>query len=94
VKQRLTRVAATALGLALVVGIASAGSAAADDSMAPPAYGNFQPVDPQPEIAGHEGDVLLRVNVAMPAQALRVRGTQASTTASKASKRANRARHR
>lgn len=29
------------------------------------------PVDPQPIVAGHEGDVLMRVNVAMPAKAVK-----------------------
>jgi len=27
-----------------------------------------EPMDPQPIVAGHEGDVLLRVSIAMPAE--------------------------
>ena len=57
-------------GLALTVMVAGAGSAsAAETPVAPLAFGEARPVDPQPVVAGHEGDVLMQVNVVMASQA-------------------------
>jgi hypothetical protein len=63
-----------AVSLSLVATVAAATGAAADDAGPAPAavvYVAPTPVDPQPAIAGHEGDVLMHVNVAMPAKAVR-----------------------
>lgn len=67
-----------AVGLSLVGTVAVAAVAAADEAVntGSPAvailYVEPTPVDPQPVVAGHEGDVLMRVNVAMPAKATKV----------------------
>ena len=66
-----------AVSLSLVATVAVATGAAADEPVhagsAPAAvlYVAPTPVDPQPVVAGHEGDVLMHVNVAMPAKAVR-----------------------
>lgn len=64
-----------AVSLSLVGTVAVAGIASADEPVngGSPAvailYVAPTPVDPQPVVAGHEGDVLMQVNVAMPAKA-------------------------
>jgi hypothetical protein len=69
---RCTRVLLAGAALVAVAGtaIASAGIASAAQLDGEPsplvAVVPAVPVDPQPLVAGHEGDVLLRVSVAMP----------------------------
>lgn len=70
--RRLARVAAAVAALTLTagVGVAGAGAASAgqlDGDPVPVTVVAPVPVDPQPVVAGREGDVLLQVNVAMPA---------------------------
>lgn len=73
----ITRAAAliAAVSFSLVSTVAVATTASADEPVNAdsPAvailYVTPTPVDPQPVVAGHEGDVLMRVNVAMPAKA-------------------------
>lgn len=73
----ITRAAAliAAVSFSLVGTVAVAATASADEPVNAdsPAvailYVTPTPVDPQPVVAGHEGDVLMRVNVAMPAKA-------------------------
>ena len=70
--RRFGRLGAVVASLALVATGAVAGAASAHagqlDGDAPvgPAVVVVTPVDPQPVVAGHEGDVLLRVSIAMP----------------------------
>ena len=62
-----------AVSLSLAGTVASAGAASADQAVNgdSPAvatlYVGPTPVDPQPVSAGHEGDTLMQVSVAMPA---------------------------
>ena len=73
----VTRAAAliAAVSFSLVGTVAVATTASADEPVNAdsPAvailYVTPTPVDPQPVVAGHEGDILMRVNVAMPAKA-------------------------
>lgn len=73
----ITRAAAliAAVSFSLVGTVAVATTASADEPVNTdsPAvailYVTPTPVDPQPVVAGHEGDLLMRVNVAMPAKA-------------------------
>jgi hypothetical protein len=63
-----------AVSLSLVATVVAATGAAADDAGSAPAavlHVAPVPVDPQPAVAGHEGDVLMHVNVAMPAKSVR-----------------------
>ena len=68
----LTRImaATVVVAVSLVGGVAMAGSASAAETVDGPLV-SFQatPVDPQPVVPGHEGDVLLQVNVVMAGQA-------------------------
>ena len=70
------RLAAIAAALSLVAAGSVAGAAAAragqldGDTRVGPAVLVVEPMDPQPIVAGHEGDVLLRVSIAMPATAV------------------------
>ena len=63
------------VSLSLIGTVAVAATASADETVngGSPAvailYVAPTPVDPQPVVAGHEGDVLMQVNVAMPAKA-------------------------
>jgi hypothetical protein len=78
------RIAAATASMALLLGagvaLANSASAAtpADDVLV---YSAPTPVDPQPVVPGHEGDTLMRVNVAMAATAdvpaTRARGARA-----------------
>jgi hypothetical protein len=76
----ITRVTAlvAAVGLSLAGSVTVAASASADEPVngGSPAvailYVAPTPVDPQPVVAGREGDVLMQVNVAMPAKASKV----------------------
>lgn len=67
-----------AVSLSLVGTVALATSASADEpvnSGSPSVailYVAPTPVDPQPVVAGREGDTLMRVNVAMPAKVAKV----------------------
>ena len=67
-----------ALSFSLVGTVAVATSASADEAVngGSPAvailYVAPTPVDPQPVVAGHEGDTLMRVSVAMPAKVVKV----------------------
>jgi hypothetical protein len=87
----MTRTITRAAALIAAVGISLAGTAAvataasADEAVngASPAtailYVAPTPVDPQPVVAGHEGDTLMQVNVAMPAKAVKaVKGKKRS----------------
>ena len=75
----ITRAAAliAAVGLSLVGTVAVATTASADEAVngASPAtailYVAPTPVNPQPVVAGHEGDTLMQVNVAMPAKVVK-----------------------
>lgn len=71
--RNLARAAALLAGVSLSVAgsIALAGTASAAETGPAVTY-SATPVDPQPVVAGHEGDVLLQVNVAMPAKATTV----------------------
>jgi capsular polysaccharide biosynthesis protein len=68
---------AAAVSLSLAGSLAVASTASADEPVNPgsPAvailYVAPAPVHPQPVIAGHEGDVLMQVNVAMPVKAVK-----------------------
>ncbi len=64
-------VGAGTLALSGFVGLAGTASAGQLDGPAPATAPvmTVTPVDPQPTVAGHEGDVLLQVSLAMPAQA-------------------------
>ena len=68
--RNLARAAALLAGVALSVAgsLALAGTASAAETGPAVTY-SATPVDPQPVVAGHEGDVLLQVNVAMAAKA-------------------------
>ena len=76
----ITRVTAlvAAVGFSLAGTVTVAASASADEPVngGSPAvailYVAPTPVDPQPVVAGHEGDVLMQVNVAMPAKATKI----------------------
>jgi hypothetical protein len=67
-----------AASFSLVGTVAVAATASADEAVngTSPAvavlYVAPTPVDPQPVVAGHEGDTLMRVNVAMPAKVVKV----------------------
>ena len=70
----LTRVLVAGAVLVALTGssLAAAGAASAGQLEGDPLTATVTvapaPVDPQPVVAGHEGDVLLQVNVAMPAK--------------------------
>lgn len=70
--RNLARAAALLAGVSLSVAgsIALAGTASAAETDSVVTY-SATPVNPQPVVAGHEGDVLLQVNVAMPAAAVK-----------------------
>ncbi len=67
-----------AASFSLVGTVAAAAAASADEAVNAdsPAvavlYVAPTPVNPQPVVAGHEGDTLMQVNVAMPAQVAKV----------------------
>ena len=67
--RNLARAVAFLAGVSLSVAgsIALAGTASAAENGPAVTYSATR-VDPQPVVAGHEGDVLLQVNVAMPAK--------------------------
>jgi hypothetical protein len=71
--RRMSRLGAVTAALAFVAArsLTAATGAQAGQLDGPAANGPavivIEPVDPQPVVAGHEGDVLLRVSVAMPA---------------------------
>lgn len=70
--RRLARVASTVAALAFTAGAGVAGAGAANAGQlggdpVPVTVVAPVPVDPQPVVTGREGDVLLQVNVAMPA---------------------------
>ena len=76
----ITRAAAllAAVSFSLVGTVAVASSASADEAVNADSpvtailYVAPTPVDPQPIVAGHEGDTLMQVNVAMPAKVTKV----------------------
>lgn len=88
--------------LALVASGALAGASSAmagqlEGSDAGPAAITIVPADPQPVVAGHEGDVLLRVSMGMPAKMpavtkARVGGSAKSAKAAKGRQLAKRHR--
>jgi hypothetical protein len=60
------------VGTVAVATTASADEAVNSDSPAVAVlYVAPTPVNPQPVVAGHEGDILMQVNVAMPAKAVK-----------------------
>jgi Ser/Thr protein kinase RdoA (MazF antagonist) len=69
-------IAAVGVCLAGTVAVATAASAdeAVNDSSPTTAILHVAPtpVDPQPVVAGHDGDTLMQVNVAMPAKVTKV----------------------
>jgi hypothetical protein len=68
-------IAAVSFSLAGTLAVASAASADepvnAGSQAVAVLYVAPTPVDPQPVVAGHEGDTLMQVNVAMPAKAVK-----------------------
>lgn len=62
-------VASCVLALAVTAGMSGAGIAEAAETQPDSSVSWVtRPVDPQPVVAGHEGDVLLQVNVVMAAK--------------------------
>ena len=92
-KRSLARAAALAAAVTLAgsVTLASSASAAPFEGLNADSVAIVHvaptPVVPQPVVAGHEGDVLLQVNVAMPATA---KATKAVTAKPSAAARARR----
>lgn len=67
---RVCRSAAVVIVVSLSAGIGAASAAEATEAEPGPAASWVtRPVDPQPVVAGHEGDVLLEVNVVMAGSA-------------------------